>query len=170
MENIVFIGGIHGSGKGTICKNICAKTGYTHLTASELLKWEEISDKTNKLVDSIANTQEKLLAGLSNAIEKDKPYLLDGHFCLFDKDGNISKVPETTFESISPKSIAVINEDVQRIKERLEERDGKLYDFNVLKRMQETEVAYSKEIANKLGINHFEISSNNYNNLLESMS
>jgi adenylate kinase len=169
MGNIVFIGGIHGSGKGTICKNICAKKKYIHLTASELLNWEDISEKTNKLVKNIDRTQERLLSGLSKAIEKDKLYLLDGHFCLFDKKGEISKVPETTFESIAPKLIAVLNEDVQLIKERLEKRDNKPYDFNVLKQMQEAEIAYSKEIAKKLGVKHFEISSSNYNNLLENM-
>lgn len=169
MRNIIFIGGIHGSGKGTICQSIYAKKSCIHLIASELLKWEEISDKTNKYVENIDNTQERLIAGLLNTIEKDKLYLLDGHFCLLDKYGEISKIPETTFENISPKSIAVINEDIQRIKERLEKRDGKPYDFNALKQMQETEIAYSKKIAKKLGVNHFEINSHNYNNLLESI-
>ncbi len=169
MTGIIFIGGIHGSGKGTICQNICTKQECIHLTASELLKWEEISDKTNKYVENIDNTQERLLAGLSNVIEKDKLYLLDGHFCLFDKKGEISKVPETTFESISPMLVVVINEDVELIKERLEKRDGRPYDFSVLKQMQEIEIAYSKEIAEKLGVNHFEINSDNYNNLLENM-
>jgi len=169
MAEIIFIGGIHGSGKGTTCKNICAEKGYIHLTASELLKWDEISDKTNKLVENIGNMQERLLSGLFKAIEKDKLFLLDGHFCLFNGIGEISKVPETTFESIAPKLIAVINEDVHLIKERLEKRDNKPYDFYTLKKMQDTEIAYSKEIAEKLGVKHFEINNNNYNNLLENM-
>ena len=169
MANIVFIGGIHGSGKGTICKNICAQKGCIHLTASELLQWKDISDKSNKFVDNIVDTQKRLLLGLSKTIEKDKFYLLDGHFCLFNKKGEISKIPETTFMQISPKLIGVVKENVQLIKERLESRDKKHYDLNVLKQMQDKEIAYSKEIAKKLGVKHFEINSNSYYNLLENM-
>ena len=169
MANIVFIGGIHGSGKGTICKNICAQKGYIHLTASELLHWKDISDQTNKFVENIDDTQKRLLFGLSKTIEKDKFYLLDGHFCLFNKNGEISKVPETTFMQIAPILIGVVKENVQVIKKRLESRDKKHYDLNVLKQMQDKEIAYSKEIAEKLVVKHFEINNNDYNNLLENM-
>ena len=39
---IIFIGGIHGVGKGTICKEIASKTDIIHITASEIIKWNEI--------------------------------------------------------------------------------------------------------------------------------
>ena len=80
-NNIIFIGGIHGVGKGTICKEIVSKTDLIHITASEILKWNEINSSDNKLVQNISSTQERLIYGLKNLIENDKQYLLDGHFC-----------------------------------------------------------------------------------------
>lgn len=39
MKNdIIFIGGIHGVGKGTLCKRIESELGIIHLSASEVLK------------------------------------------------------------------------------------------------------------------------------------
>ena len=38
MKNIIFIGGIHGVGKGTIRKQIALKNDIVQLTASKILK------------------------------------------------------------------------------------------------------------------------------------
>jgi adenylate kinase len=169
MQNILFVGGIHGSGKGTICKKICEAKNYIHIIASELLKWEEISSRQNKHVENIETTQERLLKGLAKTVEVGKKYVLDGHYCLFDKEGKISKVPEQTFKIISPKLLTVLNEDVHLIKERLEKRDGIPYDYSILKEMQDIEIIYSKEIADNLGVKHLEISGRDYCKLLDIM-
>ena len=60
-KNIIFIGGIHGVGKGTVCKEIASKTDLIHITASEILKWNEISSSDNKFVNNISSTQERLI-------------------------------------------------------------------------------------------------------------
>ena len=38
MKNIIFIGGIHGVGKGTLCEKVCNDLNIRHLSASEVLK------------------------------------------------------------------------------------------------------------------------------------
>lgn len=50
FDNIVFIGGIYGVVKSTICQHICRELNMEYLSASELLKWEDINDdaKTKK--------------------------------------------------------------------------------------------------------------------------
>ncbi len=169
MDNLIFIGGIHGSGKGTICKNICLETDYVHVTASELLKWEELSSKDNKLVKDIAKTQNRLLNGLIKFVEKDKKYLLDGHFCLLNGESVITPIPEQTFMEIAPRHITIVSEKPNIIKERLEKRDKKPYCLDMLINMQELEIKYSKEIAVKLGVTHSVITNNNFTNLLEYM-
>lgn len=73
-KNIIFIGGIHGVGKGKICKEISLYTGLTHFTASQILKWEEISEEGNKLVENISSTQDRLIKGLKNLIKSIKIY------------------------------------------------------------------------------------------------
>ena len=132
MKNIIFIGGIHGVGKGTICKKIASRTDLIHITASEILKWNDISLSSNKFVNNIISTQERLINGLKNLIEKDKEYLLDGHFCLLNSNGIPSRINEDTFDQINPKAIAIVIDSVEKIAKRLETRDGKIYDIEVL--------------------------------------
>lgn len=157
FNNIVFIGGIHGVGKGTVCNLIANEINIIHLSASEVLKWKEINtDEKNKKVKDIFETQDRLINGLQRIIIPNSYYLLDGHFCLFDKEGNINKVPLKTFRNISPILIAVVICNVTVIKKRLEERDAKIYEYNVLEAMQNAEIAYGKEVAKQLHIPYVE--------------
>ncbi len=170
MATIHFIGGVHGVGKGTVCNKICKQVGLTHLSASELLKWGEISTNDNKKVKDIKDTQERLLTGINNATQKGKSYLLDGHFCLFNAKGVIEKVPKETFAKIAPKSIAIVATDVILIKQRLEARDKKIYELEILEYMQNTEKEYAEEVATILDIPFFEIKDGNHTKLVRFIS
>ena len=167
MKNIIFIGGIHGVGKGTICKEIALKTELIHLTASQILKWEEISDSDNKLVKNITSTQDRLIKGLKNLIKKDKKYILDGHFCLLNSNEVPSRIDEETFDQINPKVIAIVIDDVEEIAKRLAVRDSKIYDTKVLNQLQQMEIEYAKYLSNKYSIPYFEIKNGNYTQLME---
>lgn len=165
-KNIIFIGGIHGVGKGTICNEITSKTDIIHITASEILKWNEISSSENKLVNNISSTQERLILGLKSLIDTDKQYLLDGHYCLLNSDGFPSKIDEETFDKINPKIISIVIDDIEKIIERLEKRDDKKYDFETLNQLQEMEIEYAKYLSKKYSIPYVEIRNSNYKSLL----
>ncbi len=165
-KNIVFIGGIHGVGKGTICKEISNESGLIHLTASQVLKWNEISKSDNKLVDNISTTQERLILGLKNLIEKDKQYLLDGHYCLINSKGIPSKIEEETFDYINPRIVAIVIDDIEKVVERLEKRDKRKYDSKILNELQEMEIEYAKYLSNKYSVPYIEIWNSNYKSLL----
>lgn len=167
MAKIHFIGGIHGAGKGTICKQVCEQSDLVYLSASELIKWNEISEIDNKKVLNIPNTQDRLLAGL-NVVKKDtESYLLDGHFCLFNADGEIEMVPIETFEKIIPNSIIVVTEKVEIIKTRLEKRDNKIYEQIVLERMQDIETKHAEKIALHLNVPFLVVKDGEYKPILE---
>lgn len=71
--NIIFIGGIHGVGKGTLCKNIASELNVIHLSASDVLKWDDFTtDSTNKCVKDIQVTQNRLICNLRNIILPEK--------------------------------------------------------------------------------------------------
>jgi adenylate kinase len=165
-NNIIFIGGIHGVGKGTICKEIASKKDIIHITASEIIKWNEISSSENKLVNNIFSTQEKLINGLNNLIRRDKQYLLDGHFCLLNSNGIPCKIDEETFDNINPKIISIVIDDIKKIIERLENRDDKKYDFETLNQLQEMEIEYAKYLSKKYSIPYIEIKNSDYKSLL----
>src|SRR5690606_18775242 len=101
--NIIFIGGIHGVGKSTICQHICRELNMVYLSASELLKWEEINDDANnKKVKDIPFTQNRLITGLFNTIQKRHFYLLDGHYCLLNGKAEVEKISIDIFMQINP--------------------------------------------------------------------
>ena len=153
FSNIAFIGGIHGVGKSTICIDLCSKAGIEYLSASAVLKWADLNtDVKNKKVQDISLTQDRLIAGLMNTVKEEKRYLLDGHYCLFDKDGKVARVPFATFEAINPTSLNLIVGDVDKIKSRIEHRDQRDYNYETLNSMQEQEIAYAKELSDKLKI------------------
>lgn len=169
FDNIFFIGGIHGVGKGTICKEIVSKSELIHIMASQVLKWNEISLSNNKEVLDITSTQERLIFGLNKIIKKNKKYLLDGHFCLLNSCGVPCRIDEDTFDQINPKAISIVIDDVEKIAERLELRDGKIYSIQILNDLQEMEIEYAKYLSNKHSIPYIEIRDGNYNQLMESI-
>ena len=171
LENIAFVGGIHGVGKSTICKSICEKLNIKYLSASEVLKWSILNtDKMNKKVDDISLTQDLLINGLIKLVEKDKYYILDGHYCLLNKEGSVERIPFETFQKINPSSLYIITANINEIKRHLEARDKREYNSELLEEMQNSEFQYAKEIAKKLEKFLIVGSKNDYNEIVESIT
>ena len=83
---------VHGVGKSTNCKKICADLKLNYLSASKIINWAKINDdKKSKEVNNINDNQDLLIRGLRNILKKDLTYLLDGHFCLLNKKRDICK-------------------------------------------------------------------------------
>ena len=119
LGNISFIGGIHGVGKSTICRNICQQTAFEYLSASDLIKWNEINtDVHNKKVINIPGTQDLLIDGLRRSTLVDKNYLLDGHYCLLDSYFKITPVPIETFQAMKLMSLHIVIGNVMEIKKQ----------------------------------------------------
>ena len=171
FKNIVFVGGIHGVGKSTFCKEVSNQLNLNYLSASAVLKWEELNvDVKNKKVEDIPYTQDRLIRGLNLLVNPDEKYLLDGHFCLFDKDGQVSTVPLSTFENINPLMLVVVLGDTQEIQKRLNERDNKGYSVEDLNTMQKYEVEHSILVSKSLGIRCLSDSIENSSSLLQEIS
>lgn len=162
MKNIIFIGGVHGVGKGYICSEIASSLPITHLTASEVLNWTDTTSQDNKLVTNIEDTQARLINNLSAIVKDGANYLLDGHYVLLNQHRQPEKVPFDTFKSINPSKIIVVFEEVHILRERLQGRDGKEYDETGLKQFQDLEIAYAEEISQKLNVPLYKIKSTDF--------
>lgn len=157
QKNIIFLGGVHCVGKSTLCTASLSDTSIEALSASEVLRWSEISPKENKKVKDINATQDRLIAGLRKMIEFDRKYVLDGHFCLLDKDGEVKRVPFETFRAINPSGIVVLTDSPSLIVKRLSERDNTKYTTSLLDSFQKEEVEYAKEVSSILSIPFIEL-------------
>ena len=171
MSNIIFIGGIHGVGKSTVCDQICFDKKISYLSASSLIKWAEINtDPKNKNVKDIEDTQQRLLRGLNETVQPNMNYILDGHFCLFNKDSEVSKIPITLFRNISPVMLCLVTGNVAEIKNNIEQRDNRKYDLDLLTQMQEEEIQHACFIASDLGIELVLGSKENFSSIQKSIN
>lgn len=164
MRNIIFIGGIHGVGKGMLCREVCNDLNLRHLSSSEVLKWEEIAEKENKLVKDFTLTQNRLITNLKQIVRENERYILDGHYCLLNKDNNPEKIDFETFRTLNPFAFIIVIDDVYEIKKRIENRDNRKYDFALLSKFQELEFEYSKEVAKQLNKPHLILRAEETNN------
>lgn len=163
MRKAVFIGGIHGVGKTTLCNQILKKININYYSASNLIKkFNKDLINNSKNVSDINKNQDKLIAAIDRYTDKTQAYLLDGHFCLFDLNQKITRVPENVFEKINPSSIVVVYDDIKNIQHKNNNRDAINYDEKLLDNFQCQELVYSKYIAKKLKIPHmtFDINTN----------
>ncbi len=150
QKNIIFLGGAHCVGKNTLCSTSLSDTPIIALSDSEVLRWSGISPKENKKVKDINATQDRLIAELRKMIEFDRKYVLDGHFCLLDKDGEVKHVPFETFRAINPSGIVVLKDSPSLIVKKLSERDNTQYSASLIDSFQKEEVTYAKEVSSIL--------------------
>ncbi|MCI5220975.1 MAG: AAA family ATPase [Candidatus Electrothrix sp. LOE2] len=156
-KSVVFIGGIHGVGKTTICREISDQENIVHLVASELIKGKlncvaGTSASSEKKVHNIRDNQELLISALDEITLPGGRFMLDGHFVLFNKNEEVQNVPPDTFEKMKPDKLIVITGDPEIIQKRLRKRDGVVYPVEKLKGMQEQEVEYASVVAERLGV------------------
>jgi adenylate kinase len=154
-ENMIFVGGIHGVGKTTVCKVIQDEFQIDHYSASTLVanaKREELG--VVKQVADIETNQDFLTRALRDMQIGSRWFLLDGHFCLINTRSQITRVPEDTFRQLAPRGIISIQDTVNEIKGRLLSRDNLVYDELFLEQFQDEELCYAVELANMMNIPH----------------
>lgn len=149
-KNIIFLGGIHCVGKTTFSREIKKLIPQIEtLSCSEVLKWE---DSSYKKVKDINDNQSRLIANLVEVIDIDKPYLLDGHFCLLNDDNKIEQVSLDIFRDINPEMIVILVEDLDIILSRLRDRDSREYDRDTIALLASEELKHAQDVAQAIGI------------------
>lgn len=150
---MIFVGGIHGVGKTTFCKCFYKRFNINTYSASRLIEQKRNEQfSKDKKISNISSNQNVLIDALTELKISEQHYLLDGHFCLINKHGEVSRIPEETFFDLSPKGIILLIDSVEKIFGRLKQRDKFSFTVNFLERFQNEELKYSKEIANMLNI------------------
>ena len=150
---MIFVSGVHGVGKTHFCSLLKERLGVPAYSASQLIADVKQSGfSPDKRVADIDENQMYLLEAVGKLNRQGKEYLLDGHFCLWNTDGKITRVPEDTFSQLSPDAIVLLTEDPNVIVQRRFERDHIENNVDDIARFQKAEIAYAKEIAEKLKI------------------
>ncbi|MEC8328152.1 MAG: ATP-binding protein [Pseudomonadota bacterium] len=160
-RKLIFIGGIHGVGKSTLCNKLVSELKIPHYSASELITRAKKGLFTkSKTVENVTKNQDVLVAALDEFVD-DPYFILDGHFALFDVNHEVQLVPEETFVSIEPIALCVLTCDIKVVLERIAARDGFQHDKSAYEALSNKELANAKSIAQKLNIPVFIHDTNN---------
>lgn len=150
---MIFVSGIHGVGKTYFCNIIKEKLGIENYSASQLIAKKRKKDfSVNKYVSDIDNNQAILLDAINELRQTGKEFILDGHFCLLNEEGVITRIPMETYTLLKPNIMILLLENPKIIADRRFQRDGiRQNEFEIVN-LQEAERVYATEIAKHLNI------------------
>lgn len=154
MPKIVFVAGVHGVGKSTLCSKLSEKFGWSHFSCSDLIKQNSDYVESSKLVSTADKNQQALLRGISQLTEE--LVLLDGHFCLLDKNEQVIELSFEVFDAISPSAVLLVTCEEATIRQRLKQRGGHVLDLDKIIELQQREVDRSKTYIDHSGSKLFE--------------
>jgi adenylate kinase len=150
---MIFISGIHGVGKSYFCDKVKAELGIETFSASRLISNRKHAGFTSdKLIPDIDDNQQYLIIAVKELNLSTHDYLLDGHFCLLNSEGHVTRISEETFMKLHPNAIVLLTEKPEVIAERRKQRDGIDHNADDIRSFQQEEVAYATEISETLGI------------------
>lgn len=154
MNNVVFVAGVHGVGKSTLCGKVIEPLDIRHLTASEIIKKykQDLIENKTKYAANIDMNQYLLIKGLNKEITDQPLVILDGHFALLDQNGEITAINTAIFGELSLCAIVIITDDPIKIENRLFLRDATHYNVDSLAKMQEIELQQAMEVALSLNL------------------
>jgi len=154
---LIFIAGIHGVGKTTLCLSLANTIGVECLDASKLIADQKkllcmCEIDSGKDANDMHSNQHLLIEAITQRQKEKKWYLLTGHFSLINSSNTIQALPIYVFEAIRPAQVILLVDTVEDISRRIFTRDNVQYDTALLAEMQEIERRQARIVADKLGI------------------
>lgn len=144
----LFVGGVHGAGKGSLCKQLVDYLIGEYVSASQLLHW----NTKCKQVKDVSYNQELLTELLQKRTQHDVDYVIDGHFALWNKNNECEVVPLETFVPLKLSAIIIVTCASELVQKRLKFRDSIIYKLEDIKALQSLEEKQAKVVAQTLGI------------------
>ena len=166
-QPIVFVGGVHGSGKSTLSRYLAGALPAAHVTAGGLIREAASADHVvtvgaqGKMVPDVDANQAVLLRGLSafqaRTSDDPRPLLLDGHFTLMNPEGEIVEVPAKVFAVIAPVAVLLVEADAAVVHRRLAERAPEAPSADVIAALAARERARATATAGALQVPIFSL-------------
>lgn len=148
----MFIGGVHGVGKTTICKASLDPLGFDCISASELIRRHVTMHKTDKRVRNVGKNQDVLVAESNKEKLKSLLYGLDGHYCLLNKDGVIERLSIEVFRSLGFDLLALVDSTVDEVVKHLQARDGTKWSKKTVAALMSAERTHARRVAKALNM------------------
>jgi adenylate kinase len=161
VNNIAFIAGVHGVGKTTLCSKLNKSLNIEHYSASAIIKDKlKLIKQKNKIAKNVNNNQPALINTLNNEINADK-IILDGHFTLFTKNHEITKISSDVFGAMNINIIVLLICEPSEIIKRLSNRDKHQHPQSKIEELQKEEEKHAEYVSKNLNIPLVKINTNN---------
>ena len=109
---MIFISGVHGVGKSYFCNIVKDRTGIESYSASKLItERKKQGFPASKLIPDIDENQQYLLDAVAELRSSGKEFIIDGHFCLLNGEGIITRIGLDTFTTLNPDAIILLTEE-----------------------------------------------------------
>lgn len=134
--------GIHGVGKTTLTNELKKLLPINSLSISDLIRKSGNDIQTNeKFTKDINHNQDLWKEELKKiSFDEGESVFLDGHFTLLNQEGEIIELPFSIFDGFNLNKIILKVEDPDVIRERLERRDHKAWDIELITEFQNSEI------------------------------
>lgn len=152
---VIFVGGVYAVGKTTACTHVARTMNISHHTASSLIKAEKANaiPGEGKVVADIADNQNLLIRGVQRALmENGGKVLLDGHFTLPNREGQIEQIAIEVFKALDIRAVVVLHDEPDAIAARFVARDGVSLSVDIVAQHQRAELAHAQAVCEELGI------------------
>lgn len=151
---VIFVAGVHGVGKSTLCAALAKKEGILHRSAGQIIREADVralSDDT-KVVRDIDHTQKLLVAGVDRIRSGSRSLLLDGHFALINGSGEVEPIALEVFDALALDRIVLVHDSPREIRRRLIARDKDAFPVSTLAELQSVEVHTAEAVARAFAI------------------
>ena len=151
-NGVIFVAGVYGVGKSYLCNAISDEMGIPFYSAGDLIA-ERNGEKygRNKKVIDKKNNQKILIKCIEEKIVKNN-IILAGHMCVFDKNGDITKIDLKQLENMHIMNMILLTAKIDRVYNNLLTRDRVDYSITTLKNLMSLEREQFILLASRLRI------------------
>jgi adenylate kinase len=151
---VILLAGVHGVGKGFLGAPVANLLGFTHLTASQLIR--EVKGQAtwgaDKKTSDLDDNQVALVRAVAQSRLTHPSILLDGHFVLRNSLGVLTPLAISVFKELQLSGVILLNEQSSVIASRLAMRDKGTPDVQAISELAEAELAHATAVCNELGL------------------
>ncbi len=151
FKRTIFLGGIHAVGKTTFSKKYFSGSFYC-VCASDLIKKAKGEVPVDKKVGKVQENQSLLIAEFQKLKSQERRIVLDGHFCLINKQGKFEKLPLDLFRALGLSHIVLLELNPEIVQSRLSQRDGTTMNLRTIKEFLKIERTHALSVAEALKI------------------
>lgn len=153
MDGVIYIAGVYGVGKSTLCERISRLINLPFYSAGDLIS-EQVGETygENKKVRNKEHNQDVLIECINKKMLEEPALILAGHFCILGNDNKPEELPAYVYEKMNISSIVLLETETRKIIKHLEIRDNKKYSRELINDFIKRERQYAMKISNILNV------------------